>query len=261
MIEAVDFAAVIGARISAIACAIEFPVPGSFLADLVLDLPAMAAAEAKRSSTNADNLLREFRAAAESRGIFQERILEHGLTLDVPGLLSGYARLRDLTIVPVPEGAYGDQRYAEAIIFGSGRPTLVIPHSRKQAGQFALNTVVVAWDFSRAAARALADALPILEQAKDVRVVTVSHEKALDAMQSAAAVSKHLGARGLSVTLDTVDAAGRDIGDVLESYAASCNADLLVMGAIGHSRVRDFILGGATKSMLARPSLPVLLSH
>lgn len=261
VIEAIDFAAAVGGRISAIACAIEFPVPGSFLADLVLDLPAMAAAEAKRSSTNAEHLLREFHAAAESRSIFPERILEHGLTLDVPGLLSGYARLRDLTIVPVPEGAYGDERYAEAIIFGSGRPTLVIPHTRKQAGQFALNTVVVAWDFSRAAARALADALPILEQAKDVRVVTVSHEKALDARQSAAAVSKHLAAHGLTVTLDTVDAAGRDIGDVLESYAASCNADLLVMGAFGHSRVRDFILGGATKSMLARPSLPVLLSH
>ena len=74
VIEAVDFAAVIGARISAIACAIEFPVPGSFLADLVLDLPAMAAAEAKRSSTNADNLLRQFRgpqrAVASSRKEF-----------------------------------------------------------------------------------------------------------------------------------------------------------------------------------------------
>ena len=121
--------------------------------------------------------------------------------------------------------------------------------------------MVVAWDFSRAAARALADALPVLEQAKRVRVVTVSHEKALDASQSAAAVSKHLAAHGLTVTLDSVDAAGRDIGDVLELYVASCNADLLVMGAFGHSRVRDFILGGATKSMLARPPLPVFLSH
>jgi len=261
VIEAIEFAAAIGARISAIACEIEFPVPGSFLADLVLDLPAMAAAEAKRSSANAEELLRTFQGAAEERGAFAERILEHRLTLDVPGLLSEFARLRDLTIVPVPEAGYGDERYAEAIIFGSGRPTLVIPHTRKQAGHFALNTVVVAWDFSRAAARALADALPVLEQAKQVRVVTVSHEKALDASQSAAAVSKHLAAHGLTVTLDSVDAAGRDIGDVLESYVASCNADLLVMGAFGHSRVRDFILGGATKSMLARPPLPVFLSH
>ena len=82
VIEAIDFAAAVGGRISAIACAIEFPVPGSFLADLVLDLPAMAAAEARRSSTNAEHLLREFHAAAESRSIFQERILEHGLTLE-----------------------------------------------------------------------------------------------------------------------------------------------------------------------------------
>ena len=148
--EAIDFAAAIGARISAIACEVRYQVPRNLLANALLDVPAMAAAEAKKSSTNAENLLVAFQDAAEKRGVFQERILEHCLTTKVPDLLVEYARLRDLTIVPVPEGEYVDQWYAESIIFGSGRPTLILPQTPKRAGAFAIDTAVVAWDFSRA---------------------------------------------------------------------------------------------------------------
>lgn len=261
MDEAIDFTAAIGARISAIACEIKFRVPGNILGKALLDVPAMAAAEAKKSSTNAENLLVAFQDAAAKRGVFQERILEHCLTSEVPDVLIEYARLRDLTIVPVPEGEYVDQWYAESIIFGSGRPTLIVPQTRKRAGAFALGTVVVAWDFSRPAARAVADALPILKKAKRVCVVTVVNEKAIDSKRSGAQLAKHLGAHGVDVVFDSVDAAGRGIGEVLDAYVTSRNADLLIMGAYGHSRIRDFILGGATKSMLARPLLPIFLSH
>ena len=135
---------------------------------LLFDFPAIDAAETEKSSTNAENLLVAFQNAAERHGVFQDRILEQCLTSKVPDLFIEYARLRDLTIVPVPEGEHVDQWYAEAIIFGSGLPTLIVPHTRKRTGAFALDTVVVAWDFSRPAARALADALPILEKAKHV---------------------------------------------------------------------------------------------
>lgn len=259
--EAIDFAAAIGARISAIACEVKIRVPGNILANALFDVPAMAAAEAKKSSTNAENLLVAFQDAAEKHGVFQERILENCLTSEVPDVLIEYARLRDLTIVPVPEGEFFDQWYAESIIFGSGRPTLVIPHTRKRAGAFELGTVVVAWDFSRPAVRAVADALPILKRAKRVCVVTVTNEKVIDSKRSGAELAKHLARHGVDVVLDTVDAAGRGIGEVLDSYVASRNADILVMGAYGHSRIREFILGGATKSMLMRPLLPVFLSH
>jgi hypothetical protein len=109
---------------------LRFPVPGSFLADLLIDLPALAATEAERSSDNAARLLREFQEAAEKRGVFQEAILEQGVALEVPDLLVDYARLHDLTLVPSSDAAFGDQRYAEAIIFGSGRPTLILPTAR-----------------------------------------------------------------------------------------------------------------------------------
>jgi nucleotide-binding universal stress UspA family protein len=258
--EAIDFAVVIGAKISAIACGVKIRAPGSLLADVLLDIPAMAAAETKKSSVNAETLLVTFQDAAEKRGVFQERILEHCLVSEVPDVLIEYARLRDLTIV-VPKGEFFDRWYAESIIFGSGRPTLVIPQTRKRAGAFSLDTVVVAWDFSRPASRAVADALPILEKAKRVCVVTVTNEKVIDTKRSGAELANHLARHGVESLLDTVNAAGRSIGDVLRSCLASRNADLLIMGAYGHSRVRDFILGGATKSMLAKPPLPVFLSH
>lgn len=264
-VSAVDkpiaFAVAVGARISAIACAIKFRAPPNIFGGVLLDAPAIAAAETKKSSTNAEKLLVEFQSSAEKAGVFQDRILEQCLTLEVPDLLIEYARLRDLTIVPVPEGDHVDQWYAESIIFGSGRPTVVLPQTSKRADAFALNTAVIAWDFSRPAARAVADAIPILEKAKRVCIVTVTNEKIIDTKRSGAELAKYLARHGVDVVLDTVDAAGRSIGVVLESYVASRNADLLVMGAYGHSRIREFVMGGATKSMLARPPLPILLSH
>lgn len=259
--EAVAFAAAVGARISAIACEVKIQAPGNVLAGAVLDVAALVAAEAKKSATNAKVLLTAFQDAAEKRGVFQDRILERCLTSEAPGVLVEYARLRDLTIVPVPVGDYFDQWYAEVIIFGSGHPTLVLPHTRKRAGAFALDVVAVAWDFSRPAARAVADALPLLEKAKKVHVLTVANEKVIESRRPTAEFAKYLGRHDVDVVLDTVDAADRRIGDILESYVTSCNADMLVMGAYGHSRIREFILGGATKSMLSRPPLPIFLSH
>jgi nucleotide-binding universal stress UspA family protein len=259
--DAIAFAVALEARISAVACEVTMQPTGNKLTDVLFDIPAIDAAETKKSLTNAENLLVAFQDAAEKRGVFQDRILEECLTSEVPDLFIEYAKLRDITIVPVPEGKQFDQWYAESIIFGSGRPTLILPHTRKRTGAFALDTVAVAWDFSRPAARAVADALPILEKAKRVSVVTVTNEKVIDTKRSGAELAKHLARHGVNVVLDTVDAAGRGIGDVLESYVTSRNADVLVMGAYGHSRIREFILGGATRRMLSRAPLPILFSH
>jgi nucleotide-binding universal stress UspA family protein len=259
--EAIAFAVALEARISAIACEVRMPPTGNKLADVLFDFPAVDAAEAKKSSKNAENILVSFQDAAEKLGVFQDRILEQCLTSEVPNLFIEYAMLRDLTIVPVPVDKLVAHWYAEAIIFGSGRPTLILPHIRKRAGAFALDTVAVAWDFSRSAARAVADALPILEKAKHVSVVTVTNEKVIDTKRSGVELAKHLARHGIDVVLDTVDAADRGIGEVLEAYVTSHNADVLVMGAYGHSRIREFILGGATRSTLSQPPLPIFFSH
>jgi len=259
--EAVDLASELGAKISAIACEVKIKTPGSPLGGYLLDVPAMVAAENNKSATNAQQLLAAFQDVAEKRGVFQERISEQCLISEVADVLIEYCRLRDLAIVPVPEGNFFDRWYAESIIFGSGRPTVVLPHTPKRPAPFALGTVIVAWDFSRPATRAIADAMSILRKAKRVCVLTVTKEKAFNTRRSGPELAKHLAQHGVDVVLDEVEAKGRTIGEVFEAHATYRNADLLVMGAFGHSRFRDFVLGGATKSMLARPPVPIFLSH
>ncbi len=256
--DAISFASSLGCHIAAIACETHVQVPGTFLSSSLVNVGGMVRSEAHKSLKNAQALLAAFESAAEKAGLSNERILERCLTHEVPGLFVQYARLRDLTIVSVPESY--DQWYAETVIFESGKPTLVLPE-RPRARPSDLKTVMVAWDFSRAAARAIADAVPILEKAREVRIVTVTNEKALDSKHSAEELAKNLSRHGIDVVLDKVDAAGRAIGKVLETHAASCSADILVMGAYGHSRFREFILGGATKSLLSKPPIPILFSH
>lgn len=254
--RAVSFASALDAHVAAISCDVHVQIPGSFLSFGAAG--AIAAHEGQRSHDSAQDLLAAFEAAAQRAGLLHEIIHEKSLSYRVPERLAEYARLRDLTIVSVPESY--DQWYAEAIIFGSGRPTLVVPET-VPSGRFELNTVVVAWDFSRSAARAVADAIPVLEKARTVRIVTVTHEKVIGTRHSSEELAKNLSRHGIDVVIDQVHAAGRPIGEVLNRETAACKADLLVMGAFGHSRFREFILGGATQSMLSKPLLPILFSH
>jgi nucleotide-binding universal stress UspA family protein len=256
---AVDFAAAVRARISAIACEVRIAVPGSFLSPALVDVGSIAATDEKRSRLQAEALLAAFQAAAEKRDVYEERILARCLTSELSGLLVDYARLRDLTIMPVEENGLSGPWNPEAVVFGSGRPVLLLPRASQKP--FALDTATVAWDFSRPAARAVADALPLLAQAKRVHIVTVINEKRIDTKGSGPELAKHLARHGVEVILDTVDAAGRPIGEALQYSAQSHDSDLLVMGAFGHSRLREFVLGGATRSMMSRPPLPIFLSH
>lgn len=259
--RAIQFASAVDAKISAIACEVRVSVPGNIFGDSVIDVSALAATEAKKSRINAESLLATFEQKARRLNVFHERIFDRCLTQELPALLIDYARLRDLTVIGVPEHPYQEHWFAEQIIFGSGRPTLIMPAADVSAHDFVLGHAVVAWDFSRPAARAVADALPLLVKAKRVSVMTVTNEKRIDSKRSGEELAKHLAFHGATVAFETVDASGSDIGEVLKSYVQSIRADLLVMGAFGHSRLREFVLGGATRSILSKPPLPVLLSH
>jgi nucleotide-binding universal stress UspA family protein len=255
--DAVSVASALGAHLAAISCEVHVEVPGHFLAGIA-NIPGLVAAEAAKSRKNAKDLLDAFDAAAEKSGVSHEMILEKCATYQAPSRLVEYARTRDLTIVPAPESY--DQWYAEELIFESGRPALILPIA-PLARPFEPETIVVAWDFSRTAARAVADALPLLEKARKVRIITVVNEKSFDTKTSNEELAKNLARHGIEIVLDNVDAAGRSIGEVLEPYALSHKADMLVMGAYGHSKWREVVLGGATKSLLSNPPVPVLFSH
>lgn len=258
--EAVAWAELLGAAITALAFEVTLPGAGDVLAHAILRIDDRIAAEQERSRTNAEALLGRFEAVARERGVFGGRVLERCATTLLPGLLTGHARVRDLTLIPIQPGDAAGRWLAESVVFGSGRPTLLLPE-RDGGALPALGTVVVAWDHSAVAARALADAMPVLAAAGQVRIVTVTGEKALGAPLPPSELVRHLACHGIEAAVEEVAAGGRAVGEALQAYAAQHGAGLLVMGAYGHSRLREIVLGGATRSMLAQAPLPILLSR
>ena len=259
--QAIGFAQALGAHLSALTCKIEIPSTSNVLANSLLDIQGMVAAERQKSVTNAQALMGVFESMATKHGIAHDQIVGSCPTSQLAAIVTEHARMHDITMVPIGAQADLQQYVAECVIFGSGRPTIVFPEVPKGGNSLSLDVVGVAWDFSRPAARAVADALPILQRAKTVRVVTITQEKTIDTRRSSADLATHLARHGVEVVLEVEEAAGRTIGQALEGYATARDLDLLVMGAYGHSRMRDFILGGATKTIVANPPLPVLLSH
>ena len=207
--------------------------------------------------------------AAEAAQNLTKIAADYGVPVDLRRLLSTayadatplveLARLHDLTILPVPESDEFGRSCVQATLFASGRPVVLLPSQRRRLK--ALDRVVVAWDTGREASRALADALPLLERARDVRIVTVTGEKRVNITPGRADLEKYLSGHGLHYSLHQVALEGAHIGRFLMDYAVGVDADLLVMGGYGHSRLREFVLGGATREILRDPLLPVLMSH
>lgn len=149
----------------------------------------------------------------------------------------------------------------EEVALLAGRPILVLPYVGKfeQIGQ----RVMVAWDASRAATRAVNDAMPLLVEASSVTVITIDPQPTPDGYGEIPGgdIALHLARHGVATTVESTVSAGIGIGNTLLSRAGDLEADLLVMGAYGHSRVRELVLGGATRTVLASMTLPVLMAH
>lgn len=262
---AVELAATLDAEMTALAFEYDVFVPSSPIAGMFLNVGGMVAAERQKSLANAKAGLDVFAKAALKHAVTHHHILECRVSGMIANAVTDHARLHDLTVIPA--GGLGDfqQFIVEKVIFGSGRPVVVLPNpapnvATKPRAQ-RLERIGIAWDSSRPAARAIADAMPVLRQAKMVRSVTVTNEKKIDTNRSAADLSRHLALHGIELLHDEVDIAGRSIGEALAQYAETHSLDMLVMGAYGHWRLRDFLLGGATKSIVSNPILPIFLSH
>jgi len=148
----------------------------------------------------------------------------------------------------------------EALILGSGRPVFLVPNDGLASA--AARRVLVAWSGTREAARAVFDALPILQQAQEVRVIAIAGSDADPATQEAdgdicTALTRHKVKCGAIEHIPT----HADVGRCLTQQAIAHKADLLVMGCYGHSRLREFVLGGATRHQLRHMMIPVLMSH
>jgi nucleotide-binding universal stress UspA family protein len=264
--RAVRMAAAVSDRVSAIACGVIPMVPRGILGNSVLGLSAMVGEEKHKSAQDVQRLLAQFSEQVAKAGLgLGECISEMRPSPEVPGVLADHARLFDLTIMPLPEEGHvarlDAQWYVEDILFGSGHPTIIVPESAAADGPITLDRIIVAWDKSPTAARAIADAIPVLRLARNVHIVTVAGDKHIASERSGDELARHLALQGIKVVVEVFDADGRGAGDVLRYAARVHDADLVVMGAYGRSRMMEFILGGATKAMLTRPPTALFMSH
>jgi nucleotide-binding universal stress UspA family protein len=170
------------------------------------------------------------------------------------------ARRFDLSVVEQAEPRTGrsDHLIIQAALFDSGRPVLIVPIDQKNAAKF--ERIMICWDGSRSAARAVADAFSFLRLAKVIEIITIGDRAKREGLP-ATDVADHLAAHGLVPGIKQISADDTDVPSRILSHATESAADLVVMGGYGHSRLREFVLGGATRSILAAMSVPTLMSH
>jgi len=261
---AARFAQMVGARLSALAVPLSYSVRTPAIGNLFginNRVRAMMAAENEKSISNADNLLKVFEKLTLKRRVFSQKITRIATQYDLPLRVVDDARFYDLTIVPTGAGQEFATAILEELIFSSGRPVLILPEKGKGHLRTSLGNVAIAWDFSRAATRAVSDALPLLQRAKHVRIFTVMNEKKIYTRSSLGQLAKYLASHGIKTTQDKVYPRNKSIAEAFKSYVTAHKIDLLVMGAYGHSPMKEFVLGGATKSVIEKPFQWTFLSH
>lgn len=222
---------------------------------------------------NVDSMVSEVTAKCHARGValaqaVAAELTQRGLTYrnseidcflgTIGDVAATHARYHDLIVVGLGRADISLQATAESVVFGAGRPTLLVPEV-ETAGAY--HHVMIAWDGSRVAARAVADARDFLRLAKTVTVASVTDEKALSEDDPAQKLVDYLARHDIHTAVAQVQTKRRPIAETLQEHASDIGADIMVMGAFGHSRMRDFVLGGATGGILRDLRLPVLLSH
>jgi nucleotide-binding universal stress UspA family protein len=257
--KCVAMAGHIGARITAVAVEEDILVRPKVM--ISADLDNSEVAEAVRSVSDAHGLLKAFGAAATRFTVRNEQRLERLVTADIVANVAVSARLKDLSLVPVKRYDDKSEKIVEGLIFESGRPILICPEEFATELAVTFDDVVIAWDHTAPAARAVADALPMLQAAANVRIITATDKKTPAELESGAALASHLAEHGIKAAFETVNIGGISVGKVLEAYVKANSIDLLVMGAYRHSRLNEIVWGGATKTVIGRPPCWVMMSR
>ena len=219
-------------------------------------------AQVKRSAANAQKLINDFKEATAGRAVLSRWRTEKCSSYQGQNLLVEEAKLHHMTALPVLKDNSNHQDIAERLIFESGRPVLIFPERSVRQLPKTFSRIAVAWDGSRQATRAIADAMPFLRRAKHVRIFAAIDDKPTIGTLRGAEIAASLMSEGVDAIFEEVKKTDSHmIGNFLENYIADHECDLLVMGAYGHMRMREFILGGATRSILMNPPTWVMLSH
>ncbi len=255
---AISVAEAFGAHVLGIAVSYEPVIPGTVMGGIP---PEIIESQRSESNQKARTAVSRFEQGVKRTGV-------SGETRTISASISGAAdqigrmgRRFDLVIVGQPERqkSLPDEVVDEGVLFESGRPVIFVPFIQK--GGMTLDRIMVCWDGSRAAARAVGDAMPFLKKAKQVEIVIVADKPGKKDEIPGADLGQHLARHGLKVDVKRITSPDIDVPSTILSYAADSSADLIVMGGYGHSRLREFVLGGATRGLLEAMTVPVLMSH
>jgi nucleotide-binding universal stress UspA family protein len=240
----------------------------AFTYDVVLPVTMMDGIPAELIETSRRESNEAAKAALET---FNDAAVRAGLTAatrapnasfdGVANEFGRVARCFDLAIVgqAEPDKLAPEDAIIEAALFGSGRPVIIVPYIQKDG--LKLDHVMLCWDGSRAAARATADAMSFFGRAKNIDVVTVKNKPGSNENIADAEIAHHFARHGFAAQVRGIEAADLDVATAILSHAADASADLIVMGGYGHSRLREFVLGGVTRNILKSMTVPVLMSH
>ena len=254
---ATSIAATFGAHVAGIAFLYEPVIPDGTLGGIPVDLIEL---QREENSKAANAAVGRFEAATKTAGVSAEtRVLDATLG-GAAALFGQIARRFDVAVVGQAQREHGasEELMIEGALFESGRPVVVVPYIQKQG--LTLDRVLACWDGGRMSARAIADAMPFLERAKAVDIVIVTEERKNDEI-TGANMTEHLARHGVTANVKRIARGDLAIADVILDYAADSGADFMVMGGYGHSRLREFILGGVTRGILGSMTVPVLMSH
>ena len=255
---AISMADLFTAHVEGVGFVYEPVIPGSLLGGIPTDL---IEAQREENAKAAKAAAARFDAAARRAGVSAEsRILDASIE-GAADLFGRIARRFDIAVVGQARPGEGatEELLIEGALFHSGRPVVVVPHVQTRG--ISLERALVCWDGSRPATRAIADALPFLQRAKSIDIVAVSGERGKGREMVGTNMARHLSRHGLAVELTRISSGDVDVASAIRSHAADRGTDFIVMGGYGHSRLREFILGGVTRTFLASTTIPLLMSH
>jgi len=255
---ALSVAATFEAHLLGVAFIYDPLIPGSIMGGLP---PEFVESQRAESEKLAQAAVARFEQAAKRAGISAETRTLNASVAGAADRIGQLARRFDLAIAGQPERekSMADELIAEGMLFESGRPVIVVPYVQKQG--LKLDRIMACWDGSRAAARAIADAMPFLEKAKQVEIVMVASGRGKTDEIAGADLGQHFARHNLKVDVKRLTSPDIDVASTVLSYAADSGTDMIVMGGYGHSRLREFILGGVTRGILEAMTAPTLMSH
>jgi nucleotide-binding universal stress UspA family protein len=259
----ISLAAAFGAHLDAIALGYVSTGAAAYAFDggAATAVSAYLEREQERAAERATTALSVFEAEARHASISYRCRPISGVPADAAASISAAARLYDFSVVLQPQAELQtfDNTIPTELLLRAGGPVLFIPHISR--GTFNAKRIGICWDGSRLAARALKDARPFLAQADALFAISINAADGVPPEASPEKLAKHLARAGLPIKSIDLPASRSDIQPSILSFAADENIDMLVMGAYGHSRLQEGILGGVTREMLRTMTVPTLMSH